>query len=503
MEAARTTAPLGIKSGAPRLPARGGSRRLLKLASDEGLVQRVRGGSEQAFALLYERHHRSMLAFSRHMLGSREEAEDAVQQTFISAYRDIVSSDKEIKLRPWLYQIARNQCISALRKRPPQTELDDQQPSLAGLAEQVARRRELRELLADLARLPDDQREALVLAELHDNSHSDVAEILGCDREKVKSLVFQARKSLLKTREARELACDDVRAQLSVLRGAGLRRGTIGRHVRHCDDCRAFERDVKMQRRQLAVVMAVVPTAALKLGAGTAIAAAGGHSGSGMGVVGATGAGVAGAGGGGAGAGAAVATGSVSVGKVVLPAALVKAAATTAAVAALSAGGIVGGDRIASAVGSLAPGQSSSSPAKTQSRESGSQDGTSASSHARSRSQARRHRGGRRGGDVAGDARGRGDLEAGRHRAQGLVNKGEQGERAQSGGRPANAGAQRGEPAQGKRDQALDRRPAERPTTEPRAPDRTLPPQTEQHPAPAKPVLPERPLKAEAETPAP
>src|SRR5262245_5403995 len=94
----------------PRVPAR-----LLRLASDERLVDALRAGNEAAFDVIYTRHHRGVLSFCRHMLGSVEEAEDALQHTFLAAYRDVVGSDKPIQLRPWLYTIARNRCLSVLR----------------------------------------------------------------------------------------------------------------------------------------------------------------------------------------------------------------------------------------------------------------------------------------------------------------------------------------------------------------------------------------------------
>jgi len=342
MEAARTPAPV------PLHYERVGSGHLLKLASDDFLVSRVRAGNERAFAVIYERHSRAILAFCRHMLGSRDEAEDAVQQTFVSAYRDMLRDDKELKLRPWLYRIARNHCISTLRRRRPEAELDGEQASVTGLAEEVRGRGELRALLADLARLPDDQREALVLAELHDNSHAEVAGILGCEREKVKSLVFQARSSLIKSREARELSCDDVRLQLSSLKGSALRRGALGRHLADCDGCRAFRADVRRQRQQLAVLLAVVPTAALKLGASTAVAAAGTKAGA-AGIGSATAAGSASAAGAttGAGGGSLVALAA----KVAAPGMVLKGIATTAAVTVLAAGGAVGVQRVRDSTG--------------------------------------------------------------------------------------------------------------------------------------------------------
>ena len=118
-----------------------------------------------------------------------------------------------------------------LRRAGPTEELGAEEPSLVGLSDEVAGRADLRAMLRDLAALPTDQREALVLAELHDNSHAEVAEILGCDHNKVKSLVFQARTSLMTSRQARELRCEEVQSQLSVLRGGSLRRAVLRRHL--------------------------------------------------------------------------------------------------------------------------------------------------------------------------------------------------------------------------------------------------------------------------------
>src|SRR5919202_6847389 len=108
--------------GSVSLPARRGvrtapSKRLLRLLGDERLVGQVRQGSQPAFEVVYERYVPGILSFCRHMLGSHEEAEDAVQHTFAAAYRDLLRDEREINLKPWLYTIARNRCLSMLRAR--------------------------------------------------------------------------------------------------------------------------------------------------------------------------------------------------------------------------------------------------------------------------------------------------------------------------------------------------------------------------------------------------
>jgi RNA polymerase sigma factor (sigma-70 family) len=263
------------------------SRRLLAALSDDKLVDQVRRGNATAFEVVYDRHTRGILSFCRHMLGSREEAEDAVQQTFASAFTDLQSNDRPIKLKAWLYTIARNRCLSVLRaRREHAAELEDL-PAIGGLSDQVQQRADLRELLADLRDLPDDQREALVLYEIGDLSQAEVANVIGVEPVKVKALVFQARSTLIENREARDIPCREIREQLATATGGALRRGPLRRHLKACEGCREYRDQVRAQRRALAAILPVVPTLGLKdsvlaglgFGGGAGGAAAGGAAG--------------------------------------------------------------------------------------------------------------------------------------------------------------------------------------------------------------------------------
>lgn len=248
------------------------SRKLLAAFGDERLVAQLRRGNDTAFEVLYDRHHAAVLSYCRHMLGSRDEAEDALQQTFVSAHTDIVSTDKPIRFKAWIFTIARNRCLSILRARREQPSEDLEHVATEGLGEQVQQRAELRQLLADMHELPDDQRSALILSELGDLSHAEVAEVIECEVAKVKSLVFQARSGLIERRQARETPCEEIREQLSTLRGGSLRRGPLRRHLKVCPGCTEFREEVRRQRQMVAMVLPVVPTLALKE---NALAAAG------------------------------------------------------------------------------------------------------------------------------------------------------------------------------------------------------------------------------------
>jgi RNA polymerase sigma factor (sigma-70 family) len=262
--------------------------RSLRRVGDERLVARVRAGDDDAFEAIYDRYYRGLLAFCRHMLGSRHEAEDALQHSFASAYRALRRDDAVVDLRPWLYTIARNRCLSALRSRREELDIDRvdfERGSLDGLPVQIQVRAELRELVEELQRLPDDQRAALVLFELGDHSHDEIAAVLGVRREKVKALVFQARSGLLRARRARDASCAEIREQIAGLLRGLPKRGLVRAHVDRCPACAEFEREVRRQRSALAAILPVVPSAGLKA---TVLGVAAGGGGGAAAITGAT-----------------------------------------------------------------------------------------------------------------------------------------------------------------------------------------------------------------------
>ena len=219
-----------------------------RLTDDDALVQRMRAGDAASFEAIFKRHHQPLLSYCRHMLGDPDEAEDALQHAFIRAHKALMGGSPPRELRPWLYAIARNCCLSAIAARRPAIELGDRAPSLVGLSDELRAREDLRELVADIARLPEDQRSALLLAELDDLSHQAIATVVGCPVSKVKALVYQARTALIAERDARDASCRDIREQLSVARGGELRRGPLRRHLSMCAGCRDFQHVVAAQR---------------------------------------------------------------------------------------------------------------------------------------------------------------------------------------------------------------------------------------------------------------
>ena len=249
-------------------PARVGTHAVpvLRLASDRRLIEQVRGGSEPAFEVLFARYHPAVLAYCRRLLRSADEAEDAAQQTFVAAYRELAAGDAEIQLRPWLYAVARHRCFTTLRARRAQPLDEALEPVVDRLVGDVTTREDLRGILADVAGLPADQRQALVLAQLGDVPHAEIARRVGCSPAKVKALVFQAREALAAGRAARDTSCADIRIELTTARGAALRRAVLRRHLSGCADCRAFREAIRAERQGLRLVWPLAPLVALKRG---------------------------------------------------------------------------------------------------------------------------------------------------------------------------------------------------------------------------------------------
>ena len=258
---------------------------LLRLQSDERLIALIRRGNHHAFEALVARYQSRLLAFCRHMLSSREDAEDVLQEVFAAAFNAMLADEREINVRPWLYRIARNRSLNHLR-RTQAVGMDSMDVHLSegGLttADKVHKREEFRLLIADVQDLPETQRTALLLREIDALSYDQIAEAMETTVPSVKSLLVRARVSLAEAAEARLLSCDEVRHELGEV-AEGLTRTTapVRRHLRTCDRCTAFRKQLRSTNKALAALYPVGPLLLLKklvlTHLGTTAAAGGGR----------------------------------------------------------------------------------------------------------------------------------------------------------------------------------------------------------------------------------
>jgi RNA polymerase sigma factor (sigma-70 family) len=242
---------------------------LLRLQSDERLVALVRRGNNSAFEVLVSRYESRLLAFCRHLLGSREDAEDVLQEVMAASYNAMIADDRSINVRPWLYRIARNRSLNHLR-RIQAVGVDSIDIHLsdhgATTADKAHEREEFRLLVGDINDLPETQKTALVLREMDALSYDQIAEAMETTVPSVKSLLVRARVSLAEAAEARMLSCDEVRIELGEL-AEGLRRRPsplVRRHLKGCDRCSIFRKQLRETNKALAAVMPIGPLVLLK-----------------------------------------------------------------------------------------------------------------------------------------------------------------------------------------------------------------------------------------------
>jgi RNA polymerase sigma factor (sigma-70 family) len=177
-------------------PARLARRPVLSTQSDESLVDLVRAGSEPAFETIVERYRRALMRYVSRLLPP-ERAEDVVQQSFVNAYEAMHRDGAELNLRPWLYRIAHNAALNALRDRGLRhDELDERMDGVERPDQALERTQGLRDVLVAVQALPARQRDAIVLRELEGRSYEEIALALGVTGGAVRQLLNRARNSL-------------------------------------------------------------------------------------------------------------------------------------------------------------------------------------------------------------------------------------------------------------------------------------------------------------------
>lgn len=181
-------------------------------SSDEELMARYKEGDARAFELLLKRHEGPVFRFIFRMVKNREKANDLLQETFLRVVKNAKRYSAKAKFTTWLYTIARNQCIDALRKAKHRRHPSLDQPHGADpegrtLMEKLPGRSpdgfertdagELRERIdAALTRLSEEQREVFVMREFQRLKFKDIAVIVGVSENTIKSRMRYALENL-------------------------------------------------------------------------------------------------------------------------------------------------------------------------------------------------------------------------------------------------------------------------------------------------------------------
>ena len=162
---------------------------IFREVEDRDLISRARRGNVEAYNLLVSRWEKRVFNYLLRLVGDREDALDLSQEAFLKAYQGLARLEDPGRFAPWLFRIAHNEAFSLLRRQRPEVALVEPRPDATarllpielGLAVQSA-----------LARLSEEQREAVVLKIYQGFKFEEMAEILGCPVSTVKSRLYTA-----------------------------------------------------------------------------------------------------------------------------------------------------------------------------------------------------------------------------------------------------------------------------------------------------------------------
>jgi RNA polymerase sigma-70 factor (ECF subfamily) len=180
---------------------------MLKNKTDEELVELAVSNDADAFSEIVRRWERKIFALCFGMLSREEDARDAMQETFISAYRNIASFRGDAKVSSWLHRIAVNQCLTAMRRRRsrPEDLIDEEQMatdrnfssppdrSPGGIAEKKERVNAVRSAVNSL---PMELKEVVVMKEFEEMTFQEISDVLSIPLSTVKSRLYTALRQL-------------------------------------------------------------------------------------------------------------------------------------------------------------------------------------------------------------------------------------------------------------------------------------------------------------------
>lgn len=174
---------------------------------DPTLPLRAKAGDRQAFALLVDVMYPRSLRFALHMVGNREDAEEAVQDAFVRVYHHLGRFRDDARFEPWMFRILANRCRSLIEKRRRHQVVIQygEVPDRAPATDNGDDRDWTEEVYRILATLPGEQREAFLLRHVEDMAYEDIAAVTGVGM------------SALRMRVKR--ACDALRARLTEVQG--------------------------------------------------------------------------------------------------------------------------------------------------------------------------------------------------------------------------------------------------------------------------------------------
>jgi len=170
------------------------------VTEDRDLVLRAQAGEMAAFEELVRRHQHGLFSYLYRMCRNSSDAEEMAQAAMVKAWEKLAGFRGASSFKTWLYRIGTNLCFNLRTRRKPTEELSETMTAPDRERPEQAFRQKVREEVVQraLARLPDDQRAALVLSVYQDMSYREIAETMGKTVRAVDSLLFRAKTNVRK-----------------------------------------------------------------------------------------------------------------------------------------------------------------------------------------------------------------------------------------------------------------------------------------------------------------
>jgi len=175
---------------------------VLQNLTDDELLERIQHGDANAFTQLYEQYKTRLYSYCLRLLRNRQNAEDAVQETFVKVYAGCNSVHSSQSLRGWIFTIARNEAFGILRKTKIDFVEEDGQVWESETPLELVLRSEVKDIVQHfLGELKPEYREVLILREYENLPYGEIASITSSTESGVKSRLFKARNALTKKLE--------------------------------------------------------------------------------------------------------------------------------------------------------------------------------------------------------------------------------------------------------------------------------------------------------------
>jgi RNA polymerase sigma-70 factor (ECF subfamily) len=225
--------------------------------SDAQLLEQVKAGDTGAMEKLLARHEQRIYRFGLRMCGHEEDARDVLQETLVSAWKNLPQFRGDAQLSTWLYQVARSFCIKQRRRRegeptqhePLETPELERAPAESSSEDAKAHAREVGQLIqAAIETLPTDYREALVLRDVEGLSAEEAAGVVGIEVGALKSRLHRARLALKQhlgaalDEQPDSVPCPELAQELAAYAASEIDQAacaSIEKHLASCSRCTA------------------------------------------------------------------------------------------------------------------------------------------------------------------------------------------------------------------------------------------------------------------------